>query len=271
MSNSPLVTYTRITNDRTSPRNHVIDTITIHCYVGQVTAKQGCDYFATTTRNVSSNYVVGCDGSIGLSVPEADRAWTTSSKDNDHRAITVECACDKTAPYALTDAAYDALIRLVADICKRNNIEKLLWKADKSLIGKVDQQNMTVHRWFSSTSCPGAWLYERHGEIAAKVNEMLGADKPTKQTVYYVQAGSCDTRAEAEALLKKVKDAGFKDATIIIDGEETQVTYTVKKGDTLIGIARKMYGNSDDWKKIAEANGISGSLINVGQVLVIPT
>lgn len=94
MSNSSLVTYTNITNDRNSPRNKKIDTITIHCYVGQVTAKQGCDYFKTSDRQVSSNYIVGKDGSIGLSVPEADRAWTSSSPANDHRAITIETACD---------------------------------------------------------------------------------------------------------------------------------------------------------------------------------
>jgi hypothetical protein len=38
-SNSSLVTYTNITNNKTSPRNHAIDTITIHCIVGQWTAK----------------------------------------------------------------------------------------------------------------------------------------------------------------------------------------------------------------------------------------
>ena len=36
MSNSPLAVYTRLSPNRTSPRNHAIDTITIHCYVGQV-------------------------------------------------------------------------------------------------------------------------------------------------------------------------------------------------------------------------------------------
>lgn len=70
MSNSPLATYTRITKNKTSPRNHAIDTITIHCIVGQWTAKQGCDYFATTDRQCSANYVVGKDGSIGPSVDE---------------------------------------------------------------------------------------------------------------------------------------------------------------------------------------------------------
>ena len=173
MSNSSLVTYTRITKNRTSPRNHAIDTITIHCIVGQWTAKQGCDYFATTDRKCTANYIVGKDGSIGLSVEEKDCSWCSSSGSNDHRAITIEVASDTSHPYAVTDAAFAALLDLVEDICRRNGIKKLLWKADKSLIGKVDQQNMTVHRWFANKACPGDYLYNRHGEIAAEVNRRL--------------------------------------------------------------------------------------------------
>lgn len=173
MSNSPLVTYTRITSKKTSPRTHEIDTITIHCIVGQWTAKKGCDYFATTSRNASCNYVVGCDGSIGLCVEEKDRSWCSSSSANDNRAITIETASDTKAPYAVTDEAYNALLDLITDICKRNNIKKLLWKADKTLIGQVDKQNMTVHKWFANKDCPGAYLYNRHSDIAKAVNARL--------------------------------------------------------------------------------------------------
>ena len=125
-TNSPLVTYTNLTKNKTTNRNHAIDTITIHCIVNQCTAKAGCDYFANTERECSANYVVGKDGSIGLSVEEKDRSWCSSNAANDHRAVTIEVASDTKAPYAVTDAAYNALIQLVADICKRNN--KLVMK-----------------------------------------------------------------------------------------------------------------------------------------------
>lgn len=173
MSNSSLVTYKRISTKKNSPRNHSIDTITIHCIVGQWTAKQACDYFATTDRDCSCNYVVGKDGSIGLCVDEKDRSWCSSNASNDHRAVTIEVASDTTPPYAVTDQAYQALIKLVADICKRNNIKELKWKADKSLIGVTSKQNMTVHRWFANKDCPGDYLYERHSDIAKKVNALL--------------------------------------------------------------------------------------------------
>ena len=223
-TNSPLVTYKRITNNKTSPRNHAIDTITIHCIVGQWTAKQGCDYFATTDRECSANYVVGKDGSIGLSVEEKDRSWCSSSSSNDHRAITIEVASDTAHPYAVTDEAYNALIKLVADICKRNGIKKLLWKADKSLIGQINKQNMTVHRWFANKSCPGEYLYSRHSDIAAKVNALLGdsagetTQTPTTQTLYRVQVGAYSKKANADAMLEKIKKAGFDTYMVQVDG-----------------------------------------------------
>lgn len=174
MSNSPLVTYTRITKNKTSPRNHAIDTITIHCIVGQWTAKQGCDYFATTDRQYSVNYVVGKDGSIGLSVDEKDRSWCSSNGTNDNRAITIEVASDTTHPYAVTAKAYAALLDLVTDICKRNGIKKLVWSTNKNdRVNHRNGCNMTVHRDFANKACPGEYLYSRHGEIAAEVNRRL--------------------------------------------------------------------------------------------------
>ena len=174
MSNSPLATYTRITKNKTSPRNHAIDTITIHCIVGQWTAKQGCDYFATTGRQCSANYVVGKDGSIGLSVDEKDRSWCSSNGTNDNRAITIEVASDTTHPYAVTAKAYAALLDLVTDICKRNGIKKLVWSTNKNdRVNHRNGCNMTVHRDFANKACPGEYLYSRHGEIAAEVNRRL--------------------------------------------------------------------------------------------------
>ena len=217
-TNSPLVTYTRISPNKTSNRKHKIDTITIHCIVAQWTAKQGCDYFATTKNQCSANYIVGKDGSIGLSVEEKDRSWCSSNADNDHRAITIEVASDTKHPYAVTDEAYKALIELLVDICKRNNIKELKWKADKSLVGQVDKQNMTVHRWFARKECPGEYLYERLGDIAAKVNAILNQNDEKVETagkvLYRVQVGAYSKKTNAETMQKRLKQAGF-DAIIV--------------------------------------------------------
>ncbi len=172
-TNSSLVNYTRISPNRTRNRNHAIDTITIHCVVGQCSVETLGSVFAPTSRQASSNYGVGTDGRIGMYVEEKDRSWCSSSASNDHRAVTIEVASDTYAPYAVNSKAYASLINLVADICKRNGIKELKWRADKSLIGQVNKQNMTVHRWFASTSCPGEYLYSRMGDIASKVNAKL--------------------------------------------------------------------------------------------------
>lgn len=219
MSNSPLVSYTKISPNRTSPRNHAIDTITIHCVVGQCSVETIGKVFSPTSRRASSNYGVGYDGRIGMYCEEKDRSWCTSSSANDNRAITIEVASDTTHPYAVTDKAYNALIDLVTDICKRNNIKKLLWKADKSLIGQVDKQNMTVHRWFANKACPGEYLYSRHSDIANKVNARLNAlNTPVKdtssKTIYRVQVGSYISLTNAKKQEKKVKDKGFDAYTV---------------------------------------------------------
>ena len=214
MSNSPLVSYTKLSPNCNKPRNHVIDTISIHCTAGNKnnTAKQiaNLERFITydPENGASCNYAVGGDGSIALCVDEANRSWCTSSPSNDHRAITIEVASN-IAGTEVNDAAYAALLDLLTDICKRNGIKKLLWKGDKSLIGKVSQQNMTVHRWFANKSCPGDYLYNRHGQIAAEVNKRLEAAKAGKdeEAMDAKQLTSCaDTGDNPSAWAKEATD-----------------------------------------------------------------
>ena len=178
MSNSPLVSYTKISPNKTVPRNHAIDTITIHCFVGQVTVERMGRSFESKDSQTSCNYGIGLDGRIGMYVEEKDRSWCSSNRTNDNRAITIECASDSKPPYAINNKVYSALVRLCTDICRRNNIKELKWKADKSLIGNVEAQNMTVHRWFANKECPGEYIYQRLGNIASEVNTLLELDAP---------------------------------------------------------------------------------------------
>lgn len=224
-TNSPLVSYTKISPNRTSPRNHAIDTITIHCVVGQCSVETLGNIFAPTSRQASSNYGVGVDGRIGMYVEEKDRSWCSSNATNDHRAITIEVASDTTHPYAVNDKAYAALIDLVTDICKRNGIKKLIWSTSKSdRVNHKNGCNMTVHRDYANKSCPGDYLYNRHGEIAAEVNKRLNAteekteDKPTTEILYRVQVGAYSKKANADAMVKKIKKAGFDTYMVKVDG-----------------------------------------------------
>lgn len=180
MSNSPLVTYTKLSPNHSGRRNHAIDTVSVHCMAGNASVETCGALFADPSRKASSNYGIGSDGRIALYVEEANRSWCTSNAANDHRAITIEVANNGGVPdWPVSDKAYAALLDLLTDICRRNGIKKLLWRGDKSLIGQVDKQNMTVHRWFAAKACPGDYLYNRHGEIAAEVNRRLeGEDEP---------------------------------------------------------------------------------------------
>ena len=235
MSNSPLVDYTRISPNKNSPRNHKIDTITIHCVVGQCTVETLGNIFAPTSRQASSNYGVGTDGKIGMYVEEKDRSWCSSNAANDNRAVTIEVASDTKHPYAVNDRAFAALLDLVTDICKRNGIKKLVWSTKKAdRMNHKNGCNMTVHRDYANKSCPGDYLYNRHGEIAAEVNRRLGV---------------ADT----------APDAGAAQGVTV---------YTVKKGDTLSAIAAK---HGTTYQKIAAYNGIKNpNVIRVGQKIKIP-
>lgn len=176
--NSPLVSHTEISPNRTTPRNHKIDTITIHCTADHINVRALGKLFAAKACMASANYGIDDQGHIALYVEESDRSWCSSNAANDHRAVTIEVSSDEKAPYRVTDAAFSSLIYLVADICKRNGITKLRWFHDKTLVGKVDKsgepvQNMTLHKWFKNKACPGQYLEERMFEIAAKVNALL--------------------------------------------------------------------------------------------------
>lgn len=291
MSNSPLATYTKISPNKNSPRNKPIDTITIHCTAGNKdnTAKQIADYFSNASRGASCNYVVGGDGSIAISVEEKDRSWCTSSGANDNRAITIE-VCSNIAGTEVNDKAYAALINLVADICKRNGIKKLVWSTDKnSRVNHLNGCNMTVHRDYANKACPGEWLYSRHGDIAAKVNALLGATTttPTKPTqpaptvMYRVRKTWADAKSQigaygdlnnAKAIVDKnvgyfvfdgngkvvypVQSTAFKSYTVQV----TTDSLNIRKGPGTNFTVNGSITNKGVYTIIEEATGIGAKL-----------
>ena len=178
MSNSKLVSYTGLSPNHSGKRVCQISRITPHAVVGQLCVEQICDCFKERSRQASCNYAIGADGRIGLCVDEANRSWCSSSRDNDQRAVTIECASDLTEPYAMKPEVYSALVELCTDICRRNGKRKLVWIAvrDKALVYTVksDEMLLTVHRWFARKSCPGNWLFGKLGDLAQAVNSRFG-------------------------------------------------------------------------------------------------
>lgn len=210
MSNSSLVSYTQISPNKNSPRNHKIDTITIHCYVGQASVQSMAAWFLNPNAKASSNYGIGFDGKVGLFVEEKDRSWCTSSRENDHRAITIECACDEYHPYTINTKVYTTLIKLVADICKRNGITKLVWSTDKKeRMNHLNGCNMTVHRDYANKACPGDYIYNRLGTIAKEVNAMLGVKEEST-----TQTPSTDEKDNARIIWDFLKSKGLNDYAV---------------------------------------------------------
>lgn len=185
-TNSPLVVYTKFSPNHSGLRTHEIDRITPHSVVGQLSIEEVGDIFAPEEREASSNYGIGPDGRVGMYVKEKNRSWCSSSPSNDQRAITIECASDLKPPYAMTDAVYNTLIELCADICHRNGKSKLIWLRSKyrtlAYKPKPEEMVLTVHRWFARKSCPGDWLFYRLGMLAGQVTERLLDMPPLEET-----------------------------------------------------------------------------------------
>ena len=226
MSNSPLVNCTVKSPNHSGKRTHSIDTLTPHCVVGQLTA-EGIGSCFPAGREASCNYGIGKDGRVVLVVDECNRSWCSSSNSNDQRAVTIECASDKTNPYAMNSAVYEKLIELCADICKRNGKNKVLWLGSKektlAYTPKSNEMVLTAHRWFANKSCPGDWLYSRYGELANRINALLGAggssgsssgstggSSDSGSVLYYVQSGAYSKKENADAQAAKLKAAGFE-------------------------------------------------------------
>lgn len=234
-TNSKLVSYTKISPNRNINRNHKIDTVSIHCVVGQCSVETLGSIFASASKEASSNYGIGYDGRIGMYVEEKDRSWCSSSASNDNRAITIEVASDTYHPYRVNDAAYKSLIKLLVDICKRNGIKRLVWSTNKSeRMNHLNGCNMTVHRDYANKSCPGDYLYNLHGQIAKEVNAQLGlgSSKPatSKKTLYRVRKSWKNAKSQKGAFydLSNAKKCANKNSGYSVFDESGKTVYTSK-------------------------------------------
>lgn len=169
MKNSPPVDFTLISPNSSNPRSKRISKITIHHMAGNLSVEQCGEIFQNKSRQASSNYGIGTDGRVGLYVEEKNRSWASSSRENDNMAVTIEVANDGGALWHVSDAALEKTIELCVDICKRNGIERLNFTGDKN-------GNLTMHKMFAKTSCPGEYLESKFPYIANEVNKRLSGD-----------------------------------------------------------------------------------------------
>ena len=259
MSNSNLVSYTRLSPNHSGRRTHAIDRITPHCVVGQCSVETLGNIFAPTSREASCNYGIGVDGRVGMYVEEKNRSWCSSSNSNDQRAVTIECASDTKHPYGVNDKVYSTLIKLCVDICKRNGKKKLIWFGDKNKTlnysPKSDEMVLTVHRWFANKSCPGDWLYSRLGDLAKQVTAELGGSSvaPSKG-LYRVRKSWSDSKSQVGAfsVLENAKRCADSHKGYSVFDERGILVYPRTNKKSIDELAREvikgLWGNGFDRK-----------------------
>ena len=262
-SNSPLISgevdltkNSNIRKNKTYNPSGKITKITPHHMAGKMKAED-CAKMHAKGNTSSANYYIGYDGEIVLGVPEDRRAWTSSSRENDYNAVTIEVSNNMNgAPWSISDISYKSLVTLCTDICVRNGIEKLVYTGD-------DTGNLTAHRFFTATECPGDYLFARFPMLADHVNKNLSAGQitlPETPTYYYVKAGDtlysiCKTYG---ADIKEVAQLNNIDnINILYVGQRLEIPkpkddkpqyYTVKKGDTVTRICFLYKISKDDFK-----------------------
>lgn len=212
MSNSSLVDIVKI-SPNSSPRTAKIDTITIH-HMATVSSAEACAAsFLPTSRNASANYCIGNAGDVALSVDESRRSYCSSNRENDDRAITIEVSnSERGGDWPVSDAALNKLLDLCEDICRRHGFEKLSYTGDLS-------GNMTLHKWFAATACPGPYLEAKMPWIAEEVNRRLRADEDdSAKTIYRVQVGAFLTKNSALNFMEQLKEKGYD--AFVVKGEK---------------------------------------------------
>ena len=149
--------------------------------------------FANPSRQASAHYTVG-GKEIHQHVSEANTAWHCGNWYGNHATVGIETVNSTLAPdYKVSDESLNTLIKLVADIAKRNNLGKL-W-----LDPKADYPTLSGHKdWYgAATACPGPYLYPKLQYIADKANEINYPPKPSAPTWKDVTPTLYETTKEA--------------------------------------------------------------------------
>lgn len=182
MSNSSLVTkkWPAYSGNFTSGRQGSdIWGIVIH-HAASTSLESVGQVFSTPGRMGSAHY--GVKGTnIHQYVLEEDGAWHAGDYWANMGTIGIETVNSTGAPnWRVDDATFNTLVKLVADIAKRNNLGKLKFDPDGYC------PNLSAHRNWAPTQCPGDYLYSKMNELAEKVNAINYPPTATKPTIKWV-------------------------------------------------------------------------------------
>lgn len=169
MTFSPLVvrTYPMI-EPNYSPRPGPITRLIVHYTTGG-TEDYLIDLFRQSKkhgREASVTYLLNRAGHLIGLVPEEYRPWTSGGMAADGPAVTVETMTFPESGQAATPEQMETLARLAADLSDRYG-----W-------GALTRDNVRGHREFSSTDCPGPWIWPRMDQIITRANAIRTEETP---------------------------------------------------------------------------------------------
>lgn len=173
MSNSALATayIPAASSNHWGIRKEKIRKIIIHHMAATWTAKRCAESFADPKRGASATYCIGMEGEIVRGLDENITPGTSGSYDADKDAVTIEVANSIMGePWTVSDKSLKSLIKLVADIAKRNGLGKL-----------VKGKNLCWHSMYAATGCPGAYLLSKMDYIATEANRINSPAKEVKE------------------------------------------------------------------------------------------
>lgn len=264
MGYSSLVNHIHISPNSNNPRNAKISKITIHHMAGKLTVQECGNVFAPSSRQASSNYGIDNNGNVGLYVDENNRSWASSNKANDHCAVTIELANDEIGGnWHVSDKVIEKCIDLCVDICIRNDIARLNFTGDAT-------GNLTMHKYFANTNCPGPYLESKFPYIADSVNKRLSGKDDTISMSQYTELKTMiqDTQkqlADLQILVKPVLQ-GYSSLTAQIQTTLAGIQDRLGRVETYAG-QRYDYLDSnlpryanDTITKLCSMNTITGKL-----------
>lgn len=262
MAVSPLATesYPAYEGNYSGPeaRTNITET-TVHHRAGTGTAASMGAIFQRPGRNGSAHYGIGTGGEIAWYVDENCVAWTNSNWPSNQRAVTIEFSNDEVGgDWHVSDATLNAGIRLIADIAKRNGLGHL-----------VVGQNLTKHKDYAQTSCPGPYLTSMMQYIADEANKINEGGEPAPAptpvpTPTDIRAGDTVTLKNwvdyNGTPLRKTRDFYYV--------SEVNGNRAVLRADSMSG-AVYCAANTDNLTKVGEAPAPQPSTVGVGSKVTL--
>ncbi len=171
---------------RSGEKQNKIENVVVH-WVGNAgsSAIGNRNYFnnlATTHKTyASSHYVVGLEGEIIKCIPEDEVAFHAGSYSMNRKSIGIE-TCHPDWEGKFSDVTYNALVELVADICKRYNLD-----VSKTVIRHYDVTGKECPRYYVRNE--SEWIQFKNDVInklgQATTNVAVNEEKGSEEVPMY--------------------------------------------------------------------------------------